>query len=272
MVEMSFEDNGCGMSEAELDTLFQDFEQVLDDDENQATGLYEENEKPRIEPVSLGLGLAVTARFVRLNLGQIAIGSEKGKGTKVSMKIPFRKARQDPLKMPMPERNTLTSLPTPPLQIPDHSLASVNHFSELPGLLERSASADTVLRTRNRPTLSKDDLAANPVPDVSASVANAAAFSSPIMYSTASSYPFPAVGAARLRVSVLVAEDNPLNSRLLETRLAKRGHDVKVTVDGQACLEAFQLNSAAYDVILMDIKVRNDQHFASKQMPVRRRY
>jgi hypothetical protein len=33
------------MSETELDNLFQEFQQVLDDEENQATGLYEEREK-----------------------------------------------------------------------------------------------------------------------------------------------------------------------------------------------------------------------------------
>ena len=78
------------MSESELDTLFQEFEQVLDDEENQATGLFEEREKRGpSEPVSLGLGLAMTARFVRLNCGQITISSELDKGTQVSIKIPF---------------------------------------------------------------------------------------------------------------------------------------------------------------------------------------
>lgn len=62
-----------------------------------------------------------------------------------------------------------------------------------------------------------------------------------------------------MRVSVLIAEDNPLNSRLLNTRLTKRGHDVKVTVDGQACFETFKEDPEAFDVILMDIQV----HFSS---------
>jgi CheY-like chemotaxis protein len=64
-------------------------------------------------------------------------------------------------------------------------------------------------------------------------------------------YPFPPT--AQLRVSVLIAEDNLLNSRLLDTRLTKRGYDVKVTVDGQACFETLKENPEAYDVILMDI-------------------
>jgi signal transduction histidine kinase len=69
LVELAFEDHGRGMSETELDTLFQEFEQVLDDEENQATGLFKEREKGGLEPVSLGLGLAMTARFVKLNCG-----------------------------------------------------------------------------------------------------------------------------------------------------------------------------------------------------------
>jgi CheY-like chemotaxis protein len=38
----------------------------------------------------------------------------------------------------------------------------------------------------------------------------------------------------------LVAEDNPLNSRLLETCLIRRGHIAKVITDGQACAETFK--------------------------------
>jgi hypothetical protein len=51
LVEMSVQDDGRGMSESELDALFQDFEQVLDDEENYASGLYNDNGKSHPEPV-----------------------------------------------------------------------------------------------------------------------------------------------------------------------------------------------------------------------------
>lgn len=130
------------MSESELDTLSQEFEQVLDDGENQATGLFEEREKRGGDPVSLDLGLAMTARFVRLDCGQITISSELNKGTQVSIKIPFRRCRPDPSHGP----DTLTenSLPTPPLLISDTS-NPVHHLWGQLGVLERSASVDTIL-------------------------------------------------------------------------------------------------------------------------------
>ena len=68
--------------------------------------------------------------------------------------------------------------------------------------------------------------------------------------------PFPSGNGVYNRVSVLIAEDNPLNSRLLETRLSRRGHTVKVAVDGQICAEVYERSPDAFDIILMDLQVR----------------
>jgi PleD family two-component response regulator len=70
-----------------------------------------------------------------------------------------------------------------------------------------------------------------------------------------SRYPFPEMNSRQHKFNVLIAEDNPLNSRLLETRLTRRGHNVKVTVDGQACADTFMRTPEAFDVILMDLQV-----------------
>jgi hypothetical protein len=251
-VELAFEDSGRGMSESELDSLFQEFEQVLDDEENQATGLFEEREKRGGDPVSLGLGLAMTARFVRLNCGQITISSELDKGTQVSIKIPFRRSRADPSH----GQDTLSenSLPTPPLLTPD-TTNPMYHLSGHPGVLERSVSVDTILPIRQHSENSQRlDASSTHSAEILATMAQAVAYSTPPTFDPLTGrYPFPLT--AQLRVSVLIAEDNPLNSRLLDTRLTKRGHDVKVTVDGQACFETFKENPEAYDVILMDIQV-----------------
>lgn len=109
LIEMYVEDMGSGMSEEELDKLFQDFEQVLDEDKNEI-----DRSEPRItpsisDPKSIGLGLAIVARFVRLNHGQIRISSEKGIGMRVSLRVPFREVLQGSLEIS-------EYLTTPPLQ------------------------------------------------------------------------------------------------------------------------------------------------------------
>ncbi len=70
-------------------------------------------------------------------------------------------------------------------------------------------------------------------------------------------WPFPATDANQhpRTLNILVAEDNPLNSRILETRLTKKGHKVRLVLDGQGCIDAFENSPASFDIILMDIQV-----------------
>ena len=54
-------------------------------------------------------------------------------------------------------------------------------------------------------------------------------------------------------LSILIAEDNPINSLLLTEMLKLRGHQVTVTVDGQEAVERASIQR--YDMILMDISM-----------------
>jgi signal transduction histidine kinase len=54
---------------------------------------------------------------------------------------------------------------------------------------------------------------------------------------------------------VLVAEDDPVNSRIVKKRLEKLGHDVHLTVNGEECSSAYCDNSRDIDVVLMDMQV-----------------
>jgi hypothetical protein len=148
-------------------------------------------------------------------------------------------------------------LPTPPLFTPDAPMNPMYEISSQPGILERSASVDTILPIRQPPgILQREGISSTPGPDILATMAQAVTYSTPPTFDPLTGrYPFPSTGGAHLRVSVLIAEDIPLNSRLLDTRLTKRGHDVKVTVDGRACFETFKENPEVYDVILMDIQI-----------------
>ena len=57
--------------------------------------------------------------------------------------------------------------------------------------------------------------------------------------------------AAFLRV--LVAEDNPVNQRLVVRLLEKRGHRVEVAVNGREALQA--LDKERFDLVLMDVQM-----------------
>jgi light-regulated signal transduction histidine kinase (bacteriophytochrome) len=54
---------------------------------------------------------------------------------------------------------------------------------------------------------------------------------------------------------VLVAEDDPVNSRIVKKRLEKLGHNVYLTVNGEECASAFCDNPRDFDVVLMDMQV-----------------
>lgn len=56
-------------------------------------------------------------------------------------------------------------------------------------------------------------------------------------------------------MKVLVAEDDPVNSRIIEKRLSKLGHDVSLTVNGEDCSFAYCDRSDSFDIILMDMQV-----------------
>jgi light-regulated signal transduction histidine kinase (bacteriophytochrome) len=58
------------------------------------------------------------------------------------------------------------------------------------------------------------------------------------------------------KFSILVAEDDPINSRIMQKRLEKQGHKVKMTINGQECANAFAEKPSDYDIVLMDMQVR----------------
>ncbi|TVY58946.1 Phytochrome-like protein cph1 [Lachnellula cervina] len=258
MIEISFQDQGSGLSEQDLDRIFQDFEQILDEDDSQILEVPKIIPKPQSSLVSIGLGLATTARFVRLNHGQISIASEEGHGTRVSINIPFRKAlRFHRDKRPATE----ISLPTPPdlgstnQEAGPTTPASATPSEASPSKALRDGQYSSSSKRRKEsplglPKLTDAEESPHPQLDVSAL--------SPVSPKTSTDhYPFPRIGSqlAKNKFRVLVAEDNPLNSRLIETRLARSGHEVTVTVDGQACADAFTGTPGNFDVILMDIQM-----------------
>ena len=73
----------------------------------------------------------------------------------------------------------------------------------------------------------------------------------PTEFSINSNRPPPAAD----RMRVLVAEDEPINSRIIDKRLSKLGHEVHLTSNGEECVYAYREAEGRFDIILMDIQV-----------------
>ncbi|KAF2858668.1 hypothetical protein K470DRAFT_259574 [Piedraia hortae CBS 480.64] len=54
---------------------------------------------------------------------------------------------------------------------------------------------------------------------------------------------------------VLVAEDDPINSRIIKTRMEKLGHELTLTANGEECSDTYSKAPDDYDIILMDIQM-----------------
>ncbi len=61
------------------------------------------------------------------------------------------------------------------------------------------------------------------------------------------------VQEARKRLNILVAEDNPVNQRLAEKLLKKRGHHVVLASNGKEAIEA--IGEEDFDLVLMDVQM-----------------
>jgi len=57
---------------------------------------------------------------------------------------------------------------------------------------------------------------------------------------------------------VLVAEDDPVNSRIMKKRLEKLGHEVFLTTNGEECSSLYGEKSGYFDAVLMDMQVSLD--------------
>jgi len=66
--------------------------------------------------------------------------------------------------------------------------------------------------------------------------------------------------------SVLVAEDDPINSRIMKKRLEKLGHTAHMTVNGEECSSAYGEQAESYDAVLMDLQMPIVDGFSSTKM------
>jgi PAS domain S-box-containing protein len=65
--------------------------------------------------------------------------------------------------------------------------------------------------------------------------------------------PAPPRLSSETGLAVLLAEDNPINAKIVMTMLRREGHSVVHVVDGRAALAAFE--AGAFDLVLMDVQM-----------------
>ena len=56
-------------------------------------------------------------------------------------------------------------------------------------------------------------------------------------------------------MQILVAEDDPINSKIVQKRMQKLGHEIQLTVNGDECASAYGDKPGKYDAVLMDMQV-----------------
>ncbi|KAI2636768.1 hsp90-like protein [Xylaria nigripes] len=170
-VEIIVHDTGCGMSNEQLDHLFQDLEQVS----SSSSAGYRDSEafddsldQPG-ESRTLGLGLAVVARLVRNMDGQLRVRSEEGEGSKFVIQLPFELANSDTGEKrnardatvhsaPNMRRTLATVTKTPPptaandFLLVDRGGGNVRNFPQVP--LSKCRSSDDI-RNTSRPKFNR---------------------------------------------------------------------------------------------------------------------
>ncbi|KUJ15051.1 uncharacterized protein LY89DRAFT_620335 [Mollisia scopiformis] len=246
VIEITVQDEGIGMSETQLDSLFQHLEQVIDDPESETSSQPNQG--------AIGLGLAVVARFVRNCQGQLRVQSELLKGTTVQLNIPIISATtsavgQRPLDTP-PSDQEMADL----LKNIEERTQMINRITQIsqtdsaPLLTPATELTSTDSLPMSSPALSLGSQAS--------AIGSSSQFSPTLDARGSREFPFPPMLDASFgKLRILVAEDNPLNSRILNIRLSKKGYHVTITPDGRAYADIFVTRPEEFDVILMDLQM-----------------
>jgi len=252
VISITVQDDGAGMSENQLDDLFLEFEQILDEEpapSRSGTPVTDESSQ------SLGIGLAVVARYVRNMKGQIRVRSELGKGTIFGIELPFEHAPTTPAavsRVALPEASP--ALIAIPRSLSSTSLAAFSSPGSSPG---KKGSKEF----ESPPTIDEMEMTSLEQSTVALYGGyRTDTLVSPIspMEAADSTFPFPKTERKMMwgePIRVLIAEDNPINARLLTRRLQKVGHGVELSTDGQECHDQFTKDPAGVDVILMDLQM-----------------
>ena len=109
----------------------------------------------------------------------------------------------------------------------------------------------TLMKAVRIPDEFTEDSSQNPGDDVPPHVASRVLFDIP----NAREDPSPPPPQDAEHLQVLVAEDDPVNSRIIKKRLEKSGHEVHHTINGEECASTYGEKPGLFDVVLMDMQM-----------------
>lgn len=168
--------------------------------------------------------------------GQIRVHSAEGKGTIFGIELPFEHAISPP-------------------DATDSGSDGIS--SSFPGLVIASEISSVTILSDTPASTPIEELSVAHYPNTSVSgshLIGASSTVSPPLNSPYTTFPFPGM-ASKEPLSILIAEDNPINAKLLHRRLQKLGHRIEIAYDGQACHDQYADHPLEFDAILMDIQV-----------------
>lgn len=285
-VAISVWDSGVGMTVEEIDTLFDDLEQI--------SNAEPVGDGESILPAGsrLGLGLAVVARVVRNMDGQLRVKSERGRGSCFTIQLPFD--IPDEKMMPVESRTLVEPEDAVPDQRPP-TLAEMPSYSSgeitlvgrksntsLSATVEREGDTKTILpRQRGAEVCDEENPEERPEDRDSSARSTLTEEGHPpaVLAPDPSSEgldkkethisPAPESGGTtevvgsgmavasdeQTPLRVLIAEDDPINFKVLDKRLTKLGHEVRRAMNGEDCAAMYCQEPDSFDIVLMDIQV-----------------
>ncbi|KAL4786875.1 hypothetical protein BJX76DRAFT_63309 [Aspergillus varians] len=277
-VKIAILDTGQGVSPETLELLFRELEQVSGEDDSDHHDSSGDDSSPEAntgqERAVLGLGLALVARIVRNMCGQLTVRSEEGKGSRfqISLQFPVPEGSEpkstSPRSLPVSTPDPVVAFPTKediilvdntsgskrnsrPASTDDTPSVSIDREILQDVLPEPSGLADVAdVRTSVESQKQREesaDIASSLLQPEAASSQPAGTFTSEPSPKTSGSEPQP--------LRVLVAEDDPINAKILQKRLGKLGYTVQWIMNGEECANAYAEAPAQWDVVLMDIQM-----------------
>ncbi|PYH97174.1 sensor histidine kinase/response regulator [Aspergillus ellipticus CBS 707.79] len=293
-IHMTVLDSGSGMSSTTLETMFQELEQVSAEDDSYFFDRDPSNSSPTPKDATekgvLGLGLALVSRIVRNTRGQLTVRSEEGKGSRFQTSLQFAVRDDLPLgepELPTPPTGEDELVPFPEKEefvLVDNSSPAASERWPPSGSHQdggsQSGGEDTTPNPNPGPSASQEKPAGLLPPSADPKLvtlpstphppepteqpdAKAPSISEPPLTQPGPSPSTEAGGpqtddtgaqATPEFYRVLVAEDDPINGKILQKRLGKTGHTVHLTVNGEECASAYRTDPQ-FDVVLMDIQM-----------------
>ncbi|KAL4888392.1 GAF domain-like protein [Aspergillus ambiguus] len=264
IVEMTVLDTGSGMSHDTLEVLFRELEQVSGDEDEIALRNMVDTEGKTV----LGLGLALVSRIVHNRHGQLSVKSEEGKGSRFKISLlfalpddptfeegPDSSANPEP---PLPRGEEFVLVGSPPGE--EQNLRGEREAADKEKGVNKpnsetflSSSSTDDSRNVNKSATTDETPAKTPSKTIDKPSNTSPATSAELNPTAPPSVPNPPKLPPTYRV--LVAEDDPINGKIVQKRLGKLGHTVCLTVNGEECAAAYRANPAEYDVVLMDIQM-----------------